>query len=636
MSLDHREILDLFHEAWEADSNNREDAYDDLRFLAGDQWDARVKAEREWYRKPVVTINRMGQFVRQVTGDMRLNPISIKVDPVDDGSDIETAEIIEGLIRQIEQSSNAQSAYAHAFECEAGIGIGHFRIVTQYEKDSVDRQEIAIKRILNPLSVVWDPNAVELDRSDALYCFVTELMSRRAFEKKYPDAVCDDFPRDDLRFNSLYWQHGEFVRVAELIVKEPYQRTLALTEDGETIDITGIGRESLKFVPIATDEDGKPRKRTFTDYRLRQYIVSGREILSGPNDLPGRHIPVVPAIGSELPLDEQVLRHGIIRAAKDPQRLYNYYRSHQAELIGQQPRAPWLVTPTMIKGFESLWNTANTNNHPYLPYTTDPTSPTARPERIAPPAASAALWQEAQIASDDMKATTGIYDAALGAKSNETSGRAILARQREGDVGSFHYFDNFKTAIRRAGEILIDLIPHIYDTERVVRIIGAESDQPKAVAVNKVVPGINRVLNDLSIGRYDVRVNTGPAFSTRREEATEAMTALIQANPAVFGVIGDIWIEMMDFPKSQEMAERIRRTIPPQILGEDAEGQGAQPPPPNPMEEAMMRLQMAGAEADVSKKQADAAKSAAEAEGRQMENAMRMANPYMAPSQPQY
>lgn len=628
MSLDHRDILDRYHEAWEADADNREEAYNDLRFLAGDQWDTRAKTEREYYRRPVITINRMGQFVRQVTGDMRLNPTSIHVQPVDDYADIEKAEIFEGLIRQIEHCSGALNIYAHAFECAVGIGVGHFRIVTQYEKDAVDRQEIRLKRILNPLSVTWDPNAVEIDRSDADFCFVSELMSVRAFKQKYKDAVLDEFPREE-RYNNLFWREGDFIRVAEFWHREPYKRTLALTIDGQTIDITGIPQKDLKFIPLATDDDGKPRTRTFTDYRVKQYIVSGREVLSGPNEWAGCHIPIIPAIGTEIPLDEVTVRHGLIRWAKDPQRLYNYYRSSQAELIAQQPRAPWLVTPAMIKKFESLWNTANSNPLPYLPYHPDPSAPGARPERMAPPAASSALWQEAAIASDDMKATTGIYDASLGAKSNETSGRAIMARQREGDVGSYHYFDNFKMAIKRAGEILLDLIPKVYDTDRVIRIIGAETEEMQPVRVNHVIPGLNEVMNDLSVGKFDVRVSSGPAFSTRREEARESMTALIQAAPQLTPLIADLWVEAMDFPKAKEMAERLRRAIPPGIL-ED------QPQQPDPMQEEMARMQMAGLEADVTKKQADGMKAMAEAEGKQIDNAMRAATPFagMIPQHP--
>lgn len=605
MSMDHRDILELFDGDWRSDSDNRDDAYDDLRFLAGDQWDQRAKNERETYRRPVITINRMGQFVRQVTGDMRLNPISIGVVPVDDDSDIEKAQLHESIIRQIEYRSNATVAYAHAFECQAGIGIGHFRINTRYVPDTVDDQEIRIERIVNPLAVVWDSAAQELDRSDAMHCFVTDMVPERIFKEKYKGATVSDFPNDRASYG-MYWQLGDYVRVAEFWEKQPYERTLALASDGSTLDITELTKAQRSWLPLAIDQDGKPRLRTFTDYKVRQSIVSGNEIIEADNEWAGRHIPIVPAIGTEVPLDDVTLRHGIVRWAKDPQRLYNYYRSSQAELIGQQPRAPFLITPNMIKGYEAIWNTANTSPRPYLPYNPDDKAPNG-PKREQPPAASAALWQEAAIAADDMKATTGIYDASLGAKSNETSGKAIMARQREGDVGSYQYFDNFKTSIRRGGEILLDLIPKIYDSERVVQIMGIEDDEPSFERVN--VQTVDGILNDLSVGRFDVRIKAGPSFSTKREEAREGMLAATQANPNLWNVAGDLLIKAFDWPYAQEISERIKRTIPPQITSEEEV-----PQQPDPMQQAMARLAAAKQEAEIGKTVAQTEKIQADTE----------------------
>ena len=607
--LEHSEILELFDEDWKADEENRDASYDDLRFLAGDQWDAQARAEREAARRPMVTINRVGQFVRQVTGDMRLNPTSINVLPVDDESDIEKAEIFEGLIRQIEYSSNATQAYAHAFECSAGIGIGHYRSNTRFAQDSVSDQEIFIERIANPLAVIWDSAAVQIDRSDAEHCFVTELMPRRVFKKKFPKASETDFPHFD-QGSTLFWRTDDSIRVAEFWHKEPYERTLALMLDGSTVDITDVRKADRKFLPIM-------QERTFTDYRVKQYLLSGSEILSGPNDWAGKYIPIIPAIGTEIPLDETIVRHGLIRWLKDPQRMYNYYRSSQAELIGQQPRAPYLLTPEMVKGYEGIWNTANTNPRPWLPYNPDPKAPQGRPVREQPPQASPALWQEAQLANEDMKGTTGIYDASLGAKSNETSGRAILARQREGDVGSFHYFDNFKAAIKRAGDILVDLIPRIYDAPRTVRIIGKEEAEPEYTQVNQPafdpVEMVETVLNDLSVGKFDVRVTAGPSFSTQREEARESMIAATQANPALWQVAGDLIVAAMDWPGAKEIAERLKRTIPPQITG-DEEALAAQQPQPDPIQEAMGRLAMAAEEAKIKKDETAAMLNAAKAE----------------------
>lgn len=607
--LEHAEILELFDEAWKADEDNRTEALDDLNFLAGNQWDSAALAERALARRPAVTINKLAPAVRQVTNDMRLNPTSITYMPVDDEGDIEKAEIFEGLTRQIEYASLATLVYAHAFECSAGIGIGHFRITTAYSQDSVTDQEIYLKRIMNPLAVVWDPAAVEIDRSDAMHCFVTELMPRRVFKKKYPKASETDFPHFD-QGSALFWRTDDSIRVAEFWHKEPYERTLALMLDGSTVDITDVRKADRKFLPIE-------HERTFTDYRVKQYLISGSEILSGPNDWAGKHIPIVPVIGDEIAIDETIVRQGIIRSAKPSQRMYNYTRSSQAELIGQAPRAPYLVTPAMIAGYEGIWNTSNTNPRQWLPYNPDPKAPQGRPVREQPPQASTALWQEAQIASDDIKATTGIHDASLGAPSNETSGRAIIARQREGDVGSYHYFDNFKAAIKRAGDILVDLIPKIYDAPRTVRIIGKEEAEPSFVQVNQPAfdteQYVETVLNDLSVGRFDVRVTAGPSFSTQREEAREGMLAATQANPVLWQVAGDLLVEAFDWPKAKEIAERLKRTIPPQITG-DEEAMQAQQPPPDPMQEAMSQLTIAAEEAKIKKDETAAMLNVARAE----------------------
>lgn len=603
---EHKSLIDDYNADYEADRDNREDGLDDLRFQAGDQWDQSARSDRELFKRPIITINRMGQFVRQVTGDMRLNPISINVVPVDDYSDVDKAEILEGIIRQIEYQSGASNVYAHAFECSAGVGIGHFRIKTQYVQDTVDDQEILIDRILNPFAVVWDGAATKIDRSDASRCFVTELMPVHAFKKRFKGAAQSDFPTvSDI--SNLYWRTGDMVRVAEVWKKVPYQRTLALTTDGDTIDITGLTKAQRTFLNLAVGQDDKPRMRTFEDTKVQQAMISGSDMLTDWNDWAGRHIPIIPAIGCELPLDEKVVRHGIIRWAKDPQRLYNYYRSSQAELIGQQPRAPFLLTPEMIKGHESQWNTANTNPRPWLPYNPDPKAPSGKPERQQPPTASAALWQEAALCADDMKATTGIYDASLGAKSNETSGKAIMARQREGDVGSYVYFDNFKMAMKRAGTILLDLIPKIYDTERVIRIIGAESDEPRFERIN--VQTIDGVLNDLSVGRFDARIQTGPSFSTRREESREVMMEMTRANGNMWNIAGDLLVEAFDFPKAKEIAERIRKTMPPQLLAEE----GA-PQQPDELQQIAMRMNFAKQEAEIEKTKAQTEKLQVETE----------------------
>jgi hypothetical protein len=454
--------------------------------------------------------------------------------------------------------------------------------------------------------VFVDPGAVEVDRSDAAWMMVTTEMPKEAFEAQYPDADAAgvDFSADYT--STLNWYTPETVRVAEYWIKKPVKRTLAQTPEGEAIDITEMPAPMRRLLGVD--------KRVVDTHEVEMFMVSGAEVLSGPHPFPSKYIPLVPVMGAEVPLEKVRYRFGMVRFARDPQQLYNYYRTASAESIALAPKAPYVATPQMIGPFKQQWDTANRTNRPYLLYQPDPEAPGARPQREHPPETPVALMQEAVRAADDMKATTGIYDAALGAKSNETSGRAILARQQEGDVSNYHYSDNLERALHYAGRILIDLIPKIYDSERVIRIMG-DDDEEEFVPINKVmyaVDGTPRMLNDLSAARFDVRVSIGPSYSTRRMESAASMLEFLKVQPAAAPVIGDLIAKNMDFPGAEEVAKRLRNLVPPQVLA-DPEDPGSQPPPPpDPMSDPSVR-------ADVELKAAQARKAAADARKAELE-----------------
>ncbi|RMF00503.1 MAG: hypothetical protein D6773_11365 [Alphaproteobacteria bacterium] len=613
--IDHKEALQLIDHDWRADRTNREDALDDLRFVSGDQWDQVERQERDSNGRPALTINQLNKFVNQVAGDIRQGQPAIEVFPIDGETDPALAEIMEGLIRQIEYQSGAAAAYAHGAESAIRCGIGHWRILTEFVDDAAFEQEIKIKRVLDPLSVIWDASAVEIDRCDANHCWVIDWIPEREFKRRYKDREPVDLPAsgqtDD---TNLYWRREDFVRIAEYwyIEREPQQ--IALLQDGRTVNLTELGEEA----ELLRDTGQIVRERTAEIPRVRRRLMDGQGWLDDVEEWAGRHIPIVPVIGPEVAFDNRVIRYSLIRFAKDPQKLYNIFRSAGAELIAKSPKAPWLVTQDMVKGLEGYWNNANRSNLPYLPYNPDPNAPGAKPDRQEPPTIPTAIWQEALVAADDMKAATGIFDAALGARSNETSGRAILARQREGDVGSFIFVDNFRHAIRRTGQILVDLIPRIYDTQRQVRILNGQ-DESEFVAINATqiaVDGVPVVVNDLSAGRFDVRTAIGSSNTTARVEARELAAQALQGNPALWSVIGDLFFKYSDHPGAKEISERIKRTIPPQILGDDAPQSE-----PDPAEEILRRLALEEQAAKVEdikssalKKQADAGKAVAETE----------------------
>lgn len=634
MAIEINDILDQFNADWEADETNREEALEDLRFVRGGeyQWPSAVIADRKAKGRPIITINQMPQFVRQVSGDIRQSQPAIECYPVDDDTDEELAEVYEALIRQIEYQSGAQSVYGYGAECAIQAGIGHWRIVTDYVDDSAFDQDIFIKRIMDPLAVVWDGNANEIDRSDAMHCFVQEMVQEDAFKARYPGASLASFDDGIRSEGRTDWLDGDFIRIAEYWVKEQVDIELGLTMDGQTINLTEYkknNKDQVRFYQQMMGADdalnialGITRTRKTKSNKICRYVVSGSEILEDKKDWAGRHIPVVPCIGSEMAVNGEIVRKSLIRDAKAAQQLYNFWRSHAAESIALAPKAPWLVQAENVKGYEAFWNRANRDNLPYLPF--NPASDGFVPTKLPPADPPAAMWQEAAVARDDMKATTGIYDASLGARSNETSGRAIMARQREGDVGSFVFIDNFNVAIRRTGQILVDLIPRIYDSERKIRVMTAD-EQQAFVEVNKTIPagdinGQPIVINDLSAGRFDVRIKTGPSYSTSREEAKEQLGMLLQSNPQLLNIIGDLYFANLDFRGADKIAERLKKLLPPQLSDE--------PQQPDPMAEAARRAEIMGIELDNAKKQADVentqadtAKTVAEIEGEQVKTA---------------
>ncbi len=576
-----------YDDAINADRENREAGYDDVKFVASEQWPDAIKRARELEGRPCLTVNELPQYVRQVTGDMRLNRPSIKVAPAEDG-DVAAAEVIEGLIRSIEDQSDATRVYVERLEDACRSNMGFMRVTTDYASDEAFDLDLRIRGIQNPFSVIGDPASEDPTWRDARFVFVYDDMPIEEFRAQYPDAATSGFETSTAgtadseagRSTMQGWRTADTVRVAEYWVCEYETVTLALLGDGRTVvasDIDGLAGQGVAVLKVR-----EARRK-----KVRQYLISGTEILSGPHEWPGDRIPIVPVWGECYRVGSRKLRKSLISDAKDAMRMKNFAHSAYVERTAMAPKAPWLVTPKHIEGFEQDWRGLATGNPSVLPYNPDPVSGTI-PQRVAPAPIEAAWVQEMALATDMIKSTTGIYSASLGQQSNETSGKAILARQREGDVGSYVFVDNCLSAVREVGRILVNMIPFVYDAPRTVRIIGPMDEQAVA-QINQ--PGGP----DLTFGKYDVSVQTGPAFSTRRVEAAESMIAFSQAvGPQGAMLIADMIAKNSDWPQADEVAERFKAMsqamLPPQ---------GPQPPDPA-MVAAEQKMQ-----ADMAMKQMD-------------------------------
>jgi hypothetical protein len=586
-----------FTVAMAAYSDSREDELDDLRFMAGSpdnawQWPADVLATRGAVQgqtinaRPCLTINKLPQHVRLVTNEQRQNRPTARVIPADENADPEVAEIFDGIVRHIEYMSDADVAYDTACDNQVTYGEGYIRILTEYTKEDSFEQDIKIGRVRSSFSVYMDPMIQDPCGQDANYCFITEDIPKAEYERMYPDATpVTGMMSQGVGDQTLsMWVSQETVRIAEYFYVDMQKAKLNLYPDNITaFDGTPEDRR-LKSAY------GKPLRSRESDRRKVMWIkTNGYEVLE-EREWAGKYIPVIRVIGNEFEVDGQIYISGLVRNAKDAQRMYNYWVSQEAEMLALAPKAPFIGYGGQFEGYETNWKTANTNNWPYLEVNPDVTdgagNPLPLPERAQPPMAQTGLIQAKMGAGEDIKSTTGQYDSSIGATSNERTGRAILARERQGDTSTYHYVDNLARAVKYVARQLVDLIPKIYDTQRVARIINVEGEvgmarinpaQPEAVRkiVDEQGIEIMKIYNP-NVGTYDVHVSSGPSYMTRKQEAMDTMGQILQTNPALWGVAGDLFVKNMDWPGAETMAKRFEKMLDPKVLQDTDESPEAQ------------------------------------------------------------
>lgn len=595
--------------AIEAESDNHKAFKEDLEFsISADQWPEEIKRLRG-YNRPMHTINRLNGVANQIVNDYRQNKLSIRVLPASGDADVDTADILAGLMRNIEIQSNADMAYVTALDHAVRGGFGYFRIVPEYSGDDVFEQDLRIRPIHNPLTVHFDPSAQLITREDAKWCFVTEMMDKEEFEATYPDVEPRSITTEDTN-----WAKAEQVRVAEYYEKEQYESRLVAFSNGMVIPI----EDDMEIYAMESIGNRAVRERTAERTRIVWRKMTANKILD-TRVYKFRHIPVIPVLGAEINVEGKTVLRSAIHYAKDPQRMFNYWRSAATESVALAAKTPWILTPEHIEGFQEMWDNVNSAPMPYLLFNPDPASP--GPNRVDPPNMPIGELSMANGSSDDIKATTGIFDAALGARSNETSGRAIVARQQEGDTATYQFIDNLRKAIQHCGKVLLDMIPEYYDTERVVRILDMEGE-PSMETINQEVynpaTGIMEVLNSVVVGKYDVVIETSPSFASRRQESTAAMIELMRSMPSVGQVAADLIIKGMDFPGAQQIAERIRRTMPPELTTDPDSPEGQQmTQQKQQMQSQQAEVAKAATEVEATKARADVAKAEADMAGAQ-------------------
>jgi hypothetical protein len=591
-----REALEHFEDSIEGSEYNRELYYEDVRFARlSDQWPDAIKKQRTQEARPVLVINKLPALIRSVVNESRQNKPAIKVSPVDSGADEETAEVIGGLIRSVERGSNAEVAYDTAIDSAVTGGFGFFRIGIDYAHDESFDLECGIQRIPNALMVHWDTSSTKFDASDWEYAFISDFIGEDEYEKKYPGASMVPFDGDSRNDASDQWINEDEIRVAEYFLRvmktrkllqlaimnpETQQMDLRAVRDDDMpemakrffqageIDLSKKDEKDIVAAFLEASGTEVRREREVEFHEVKRRIINGVEVLE-EDDWPGSTIPICPVWGDEIYLDGRRNFKSMIRDAKDSQMMFNFWRSATTELVALAPKAPWVGPKGFVpKNQEQKWSSANTRSHAYLEY--DKSAGEA-PSRVPFAGVPAGALQEAMNANDDMKAITGIFDSSIGAQSNETSGKAILARERQGDVSNFHFTDNLSRAIRYAGQVLVEIIPSVYSARETIRILGEDEalnvknlTQQGGGAYQEGVDGQPELYN-LTVGKYDVTVDTGPSFATEREQTRETLIEIMRQVPDAAPFIGDVLLDHMDFVGADKVAKRLKHLLPPEV-----------------------------------------------------------------------
>lgn len=586
--------LEAFELADEAEHDMREAWLKDTKFARlAEQWPEDVKRQREKDGRPCLTINKLPSFIRQVTNDARQNRPSIKTIPASEDASEETSEILNGLIRNIEYTSNADVAYDTSLDHGVTGGYGYILVDIDYACEDTFDMDILIKRVLNPLNVWGDPFSTAADSSDWNDSFIADMVREVDFKKQWPNAKCIGFKDAETKYPSWFTENS--IRVAEWWHREKVPKTIYKLSNGTVIsqevylsEVDGIRKADMLQVQGITIAD----TRETMGYKVTQRIMTAHEILE-THEWKGKFIPIIPVYGDEVSVEGKRHFISMVRPAIDAQRNFNYWRSAATELVALAPKTPFIGPKGAFVTDSAKWDTANNANHPYIEY--DGAIAPTRQQFAGLPAGA---LQEAMNASDDMKAIIGIFDAGLGARSNETSGIAIKARKSESDVSTFNFHDNQSRALAHVGRVIVDLVPHVYSVPRVIRIIH-EDGKKESVRINEQHPaeppnqdgrqmgpqagmvspqeqkeqqefqaGVMK-LYDLTVGKYDVICKSGPSYATKREESADQMMNLVSAFPNAGPLIGDLIAKNLDWPGADEIADRLKAMLPPQINGEN-------------------------------------------------------------------
>lgn len=587
MTQKQEKLLELlkkrFHEVVNDYSDERKNMFEDAVFADIDQWPQEIRNSREKDvngARPVLTIDKIHQYISQIVNDMRQNKPAVKIIPVDDEADVKTAEVFQGLVRRIEDLSDAtEKAYLNAGECSVKMGEGYWALEIGYESPTSFKKEIKIVPIYDTFSVYLGHHS-DVDGADAEFAFWLEDMPHYEFERRFPKAEYDKqtFESQLSPGDVNNWREEEWIRVALYYYYDYEDKDLLLLEDGSSMlqeeyeEILAEIKASGQPVPVPEIVDTRKTKVR----KVKWAKATGVEILE-EGEWPGKYIPIIKVTGKQADVKGKKVRRGIIRKAKDSLRAYNYWFSTITEKLALAPKAPFIGAVGQFETHAEKWRQANKINYSYLEY--DPVDVNGQilpaPQRQLPAPVEQGMMAQLQVIEHDIRTAMAMHQSAVGEGQPQQSGKAVLALQRQSDTGTFHFADNLATSIKYTGKQLVDLAPKVYEQKRVLKIIGEDGEE-RSVTVDPNIPqardgdGVGAIYN-VNVGKYDVAATVGVSYATKRQEQSDVLLEMVRSQPELMKVIGDLMFKAMDFPMSQEISKRLKMLLPPEIQQMEAQ-----------------------------------------------------------------
>jgi hypothetical protein len=561
-----QEAVEFLREAEDAESENRQRGLEALRFRYGEQWPQNA-IDLRGSERPRLTINETSTYIKKICNMQRQQRPRGKASPVDSFADKKIAKVITGLGRHIEVNSDADNAYDTAFDFAATIGWGYWRLRHDYIDEMSFDQDIYVDFVDNPFSVYFDKNSKLPDGSDAERAMLTDMMRKSQFEKDYPGLQSANFVDGGTGDALPDWGTKDDVRIAELYSVERTKAKLVKLSSGLVLWENEFNH--VKDVALASGESVVGERDSYR--RVVKWRKQSAADILEQRTLPGRWIPVVPVYWTRVVIDNKRLVQGLVKDAMDPARMVNFWHTAITEAIALAPKAKWLMAEGQDEGHEREWAQANISNVSTLRY--KPTDvngqPAQPPERIQPEPPPAGMIEAAFLASQNLSRVMGVFDPAVRGGAQHKSDKTLNAEQGQSENTNFDGYDNLMRSIKHSWRIILSWIPTIYDTQRVARIIG-EDGREEMVTLNEPKQqsedgqAINKVLNDVTVGTYDVVMETGPGYNTRRQEGVAATMQLLETpvGEKVAAVADDLIIRNMDFPGSDLIADRLAAANP--------------------------------------------------------------------------